>query len=273
MDITQLIQAIVLGIVQGVTEWLPISSKAMVSLVMIRFFNADVTLSEAVYYAIWLHLGTLFAVILFYRVQVVKIVRNLPHYLSNVRSPSAYNRLTTFLIIATFCTGLIGAPLIVFGLDKIHITGSIAFFFIGVLLIVTGIFQKLARRTVSTNKSMSVKDALLVGVIQGFAALPGLSRSGLTVSTLLLRRYAPTDALNLSFLLYIPAVIGAEIGLQILKGGIYYNAYALLAVVVAFAFGLLTINVLLKIAERIDFSYFAIFIGVLCTLAIFVPLT
>jgi undecaprenyl-diphosphatase len=164
--------------------------------------------------------------------------------------------------------GLIGAPLIVFGLDKIHITGSIAFFFIGVLLIVTGIFQKYARRTVSANKSMSVKDALLVGVIQGFAALPGLSRSGLTISTLLLRRYAPTDALNLSFLLYIPAVIGAEIGLQ----GIYYNAYALLAVVVAFAFGLLTINVLLKIAERIDFSYFAIFIGVLCTLAIFVPI-
>jgi undecaprenyl-diphosphatase len=117
-----------------------------------------------------------------------------------------------------------------------------------------------------------VKDALLVGVIQGFAALPGLSRSGLTVSTLLLRRYAATDALNLSFLLYIPAVIGAEIGLQILKGGIYYNAYALIAVVVAFAFGLLTINILLKIAERIDFSYFAIFIGVLCTLAIFVPI-
>jgi undecaprenyl-diphosphatase len=167
---------------------------------------------------------------------------------------------------------LVGAPLLVFGLDKIHITGSIAFLFIGILLIVTGLFQKIARRTVSANKSMSVKDALLVGIIQGFAALPGLSRSGLTVSTLLLRRYAPTDALNLSFLLYIPAVIGAEIGLQLLKGGIYYSIYALIAIAVAFAFGLLTISVLLKIAERVDFSYFAIFIGVLCTLAIFVPI-
>jgi undecaprenyl-diphosphatase len=272
MDISQLIQAIVLGIVQGVTEWLPISSKAMVSLVLITFFNPDVSLSEAVYYAIWLHIGTLFAVVLYYRDQVVRIIRNLPHYLSNVHARSGYNRLTTFLVIATFCTGLVGAPLTVFGLDKIHITGSIAFVFIGILLIVTGLFQKIARRTVSANKSMSVKDALLVGIIQGFAALPGLSRSGLTVSTLLLRRYAPTDALNLSFLLYIPAVIGAEIGLQLLKGGIYYSIYALIAIIVAFAFGLLTISVLLKIAERVDFSYFAIFIGVLCTLAIFVPI-
>jgi undecaprenyl-diphosphatase len=272
MDILQLVQAIVLGTVQGVTEWLPISSKAMVSLVLIRFFNANISLSEAVYFSIWLHLGTLFAVILYYRVQVVGIVENLPHYLSNVRAPDAYNRLTTFLVVATFFTGLVGAPLVVFGLDKIHITGSIAFVFIGILLIVTGLFQKVARRTVSANKSMSVKDAVLVGIIQGFAALPGLSRSGLTVSTLLLRRYAPTDALNLSFLLYIPAVIGAEIGLQLLKGGIYYNVYALIAIAAAFAFGLLTISVLLKIAERVDFSYFAIFIGVLCMLAIFVPI-
>ncbi len=269
MDVIQLIQSVILGIVQGVTEWLPISSKAMVSLVMIKFFNADVSLSEAVYYSIWLHIGTLLAVILFYRVQVVRIIGNLPHYVSDVRSPSGYNRLTTFLIIATFCTGLVGAPLAIFGLDKVAFSGGLAIAFIGVLLIVTGVLQKLARRRVSTNKTLSVRDALLVGIIQGFAALPGLSRSGLTTSTLLLRRYAATDALNLSFLLYIPSVLGAEIGLAILKGGIYYSTYSLFAIVVAFFFGLLTINVLLKVAERIDFSYLCVVIGVLCTLAIF----
>ncbi|MGZ4902761.1 MAG: undecaprenyl-diphosphate phosphatase [Halobacteriota archaeon] len=269
MDIVQLIQSIILGIVQGVTEWLPISSKAMVSLVMIKFFNADISLSEAVYYSIWLHIGTLLAVILFYRVQVVRIITNLPHYVSHVRAPTGYNRLTTFLLIATFCTGLVGAPLTIFGLDKIQFSGGLAIAFIGMLLIVTGVLQKLARRSVSANKSMSARDALLVGVIQGFAALPGLSRSGLTTSTLLLRRYAATDALNLSFILYIPSVLGAEIGLSILKGAIYCNIYSLIAIVIAFFFGLLTINVLLKVAERIDFSYFCILLGILCTFAVF----
>lgn len=269
MDIVQLIQSIILGIVQGVTEWLPISSKAMVSLVMINFFNADISLSEAVYYSIWLHIGTLLAVILFYRIQVVRVITNLPYYVSHARAPTGYNRLTTFLLIATFCTGLVGAPLAIFGLDKIQFSGGLAIAFIGMLLIVTGVLQKFARRSVSANKSMSARDALLVGVIQGFAALPGLSRSGLTTSTLLLRRYAATDALNLSFLLYIPSVLGAEIGLSILKGGIYYNTYSLIAIVIAFFFGLLTINVLLKVAERIDFSYFCILLGILCTFAVF----
>ncbi len=86
----------------------------------------------------------------------------------------------------------------------------------------------------------------------------------------MLRRYAATDALNLSFLLYIPSVLGAEIGLSLLKGNVYFNTYSLIAIIIAFLFGLLTINVLLKVAERIDFSYFCIFLGILCTLAVFI---
>ena len=62
-------------------------------------------------------------------------------------------------------------------------------------------------------------DAIIAGILQGVAILPGFSRSGLTVSALLLRRYSAEDALNLSFLMYIPAVIGAEIGLSVIKSG------------------------------------------------------
>jgi undecaprenyl-diphosphatase len=270
MDVVQVVQSVMLGMIQGTTEWLPISSKAMVSLAMIKFFNSDVELSEAVYYAIWLHFGTLFAVALFYKNDLIALIKNLPHYLKDVNNPRGYNRLTTFLIVSTFFTALIGAPLAVFGLSHVRFSGTIAIVFIGVLLIVTGILQSFARRSMSLNKSLSIKDAVLVGIMQGFATLPGLSRSGLTVSTLLLRRYAAKDALNLSFMMYIPAVLGAEIGLGILKGGLYFNVYSVLAIVVAFVFGIFTIRILLTVAERINFSYFCILLGSLCVLAIFV---
>jgi len=271
MDIIQVLQSIILGIVEGITEWLPISSKAMMSVVMISFFNTNVDLSEAVYYAIWLHIGSLLAVILFYRYEVAKIVQNLPNYVRNVRNPKAkgYNKLTTFLIVTTFFTALVGAPLMLFGLTKLQFTGSYATAFIGALLIVTGLLQLYARqRNYRRNTSLSFTDATIVGLLQGLATLPGFSRSGFTISGLLLRRYAGKDALNLSFLMYIPAVLGAEIGLSLIKHGAYFNYYSLIAIVFAFIFSLLTISTLLKVVERINPGYFCILIGCL----LFVPL-
>ena len=225
------------------------------SVVMVSFYNMSLT--EAVYYAIWLHIGSLFAVALFYRSDIIKLFANLPTYVRDVRHPSGYNRLTTFLIIATFATALIGAPLLVFGLTKLQLTGSYAIAFIGALLIGTGLLQLHARQRVGTrNKSLSPMDAIIAGILQGVAILPGFSRSGLTVSALLLRHYSAEDALNLSFLMYIPAVIGAEIGLSLIKSGSYFTVYALIAIVIAFFFSLLTISTLLKVAERINFGYF-----------------
>ena len=165
MDISQLIQSIVLGIIQGITEWLPISSKAMMSVVMVSFYNMSLT--EAVYYAIWLHIGSLFAVALFYRSNIIKLFANLPTYVRDVRHPSGYNRLTTFLIIATFATALIGAPLLVFGLRKLQLTGSYAIAFIGALLIGTGLLQLHARQRVGTrNRSLSPMDAIITGILR-----------------------------------------------------------------------------------------------------------
>jgi undecaprenyl-diphosphatase len=244
----------------------------MMSVVMVSFYNMSLT--EAVYYAIWLHIGSLFAVALFYRSDIIKLFANLPTYVRDVRHPSGYNRLTTFLIIATFATALIGAPLLVFGLTKLQLTGSYAIAFIGALLIGTGLLQLHARQRVGTrNRSLSPIDAIIAGILQGVAILPGFSRSGLTVSALLLRRYSAEDALNLSFLMYIPAVIGAEIGLSLIKSGSYFTVYALIAIIIAFCFSLLTISTLLKVAERINFGYFCILIGCLALVPLVITLT
>lgn len=267
MDVLSILQSILLGIIQGITEWLPISSKAMMSIIMVSFFNMNLT--EAVYYAIWLHIGSLLAVALFYRSDIIKLLGNLPTYVKDVRNTHGYNKLTTFLIVTTLFTALVGAPLLIFGLSKLQFTGSYAIAFIGTLLIVTGLLQLFARQRVGKrNRSLSLTDAVIVGVLQGVAALPGFSRSGLTVSALLLRRYSAKDALNLSFLMYIPAVLGAEIGLNIIKSGAYFTIYSLIAIIVSFIFALLTISTLLKVAGRISFGYFCIFIGFLS----FVPL-
>ena len=272
MDITLLIQSIILGIIQGVTEWLPISSKAMMSVIMVSFYGFSLT--EAVYYAIWLHIGSLCAVLVFYRSDIAKILRNLPTYARDVRRPTGYNRLTTFLIVATLFTAFVGAPLLVFGLTKLQLTGSYAIAFIGALLIGTGLLQLHARQRVGKrNRSLSLTDAAITGVLQGVAILPGFSRSGLTVSALLLRRYSAQDALNLSFLMYIPAVIGAEIGLQVIKSGSYFTPYALIAIVVSFFVAILTISTLLRVAERINFGYFCIFIGCLALVPLFITLS
>ena len=111
-------EAFVLGTIQGITEWLPISSKAILSLVMIKFFGQS--LSEALPIAIWLHIGTVLASVIYFREELIKISKRLPTYFSDTVLGGRLNNKTdfetkeneedsliSFLIIATFLTGII----------------------------------------------------------------------------------------------------------------------------------------------------------------------
>ena len=130
-----IIEPILLGIVQGVTEWLPVSSEGISSIVLVNFFGKS--LEEAVFLSIWLHTGTLFAALVYFRKEIVGIIKNLPKY--KAKSMEGYNGLTTFLIVSTSLTGVIGAPLLLMGLVKIDFSLNFAMAFIGLLLIVTGL--------------------------------------------------------------------------------------------------------------------------------------
>jgi undecaprenyl-diphosphatase len=245
--------------VQGIFEWLPVSSEGINSLLMVNFFGKD--LFEAAVYSIWLHTGTLFAALIYFRDDVLKILRNFPNYIKNPKNGTRENRITTFLIISTALTGIVGLPLLLFGIEKANINGATATAFIGILLIFTGLLQKYSKGA-TVGKSITKADSALVGALQGFSVFPGISRSGITVSALLLRNYDARSALKLSFLLSIPTVLLAEVGLAVL-GKIAIDAYSLLAMVIAFVFGLLTINALMKIAGEINFGNFCVFLGVL----------
>lgn len=259
-------EAVVLGIVQGTAEWLPISSEGMTSLVMINFFGK--TLSEAIPVSIWLHLGTLLAATVYFKKDVVEILSGLPAYFRTFSSVGQRDLLTSFLIISTMLTGIVGLPLLLFATDPSGISGASATALIGVMLIVTGILQRTACRAATKKSIPEIPDSFITGVAQGFAAVPGISRSGITMSALLLRKFDAEDAIKLSFLMSIPAVLAAEIGIG-LMGMVALDIYSLVALFFSFAFGLITIDVFLKVAKRVDFSYFCIGLGVLSVMALF----
>jgi Uncharacterized bacitracin resistance protein len=259
-------EAIVLGIVQGVAEWLPISSEGMTTLVMLNVF--DKTLADALPIAIWLHTGTLLSAVVYFRNDIREIIGEIPQYIRNRDIQEKKDSLITFLLIATAITGIIGLPLILFATGMAEFSGKLATALIGGLLIITGLLQISAAKKTKKRDQPVITDSVIAGIAQGFAALPGISRSGITVSTLLLRDIEASQAIRLSFLMSIPAVLAADVGIGAM-GLLSFDANSILALFFAFAFGILTIDIFIKAAKRFDFSKFCIALGILSILAYF----
>ena len=265
---TSFFQGLILGAVQGITEWLPISSEGINTLILLHFFQKPLT--EAIEISIWLHTGTLFAALIYFRRDIADLLRHLPQYVRELGSGGTErNTLITFLLISTLLTGVVGAPLMVFGLSQKAIPTGLVMAIIGVLLIITGVVQKYARRSSETKATIGIKDALVLGVVQAFSILPGLSRSGLTMSALLLRGYDAKAAIRLSFLMSIPVVLAAEVGLGLING-VSFALPVLSGIVAAFVLGILTISILLRIATRIHFWQFCLFLGGLSLLPLLI---
>ena len=260
-------EALILGTIQGISEWLPISSEGMTSLVMINLFGKS--LAEALPISIWLHIGTMLAAVVFLRKDILEILQNLPGYIRNLSSKKPASSITTFLIVSTVLTGIVGFPLILFAVGFTDFSGKAATASIGLLLIFTGLLQRKAAGRIDEKKEIGMADTFITGIVQGFSALPGISRSGITVSALLLRKFDAERALRLSFLMSIPAVLAAETGL-ILRDMIAFDVNYLAAIASSFVFGLLTISALFRAAKKIDFSWFCFVLGILSIAAFFV---
>jgi undecaprenyl-diphosphatase len=256
-------------VVQGITEWLPISSEGINTLILIHLF--DKPSPEAIATSIWLHLGTLLAAVIYFRKEVVYLLQHLPQYARErgASSGSEPNVLITFLVVSTVLTGVLGAPLLLINLDQEEMPAETITAIIGVLLIITGLVQKYARMFSGTRTNAGIKDAFLLGVVQAFSALPGLSRSGLTVSALLIRGYEAGNAMRLSFLMSIPVILAAVIGIGLI-GDVSFDSIFVSSVITAFIFGILTIGVLIRIASRVAFWKFCIFLGALSMLPLLI---
>lgn len=249
-----MIEGLILGMVQGITEWLPISSEGVLTLVGMKFFGKD--LSTSVSMAVFLHLGTFLAALFYFR----KDVRNLLKV--------GKRRLFLFLVFATLVTALVGTPLFIFSIKSLGVVSSdFVIGLIGFFLIITGLIQfKKPEDVFKTERQVELTDSLIAGASQGLAVLPGFSRSGLTTASLLFRKFKDTEALKLSFLMSLPAVLFGNIALTIFGLSVEYDLSSFVALATSFVVGLFAISFLLKISRKINFGKFVVFFGLLTLL-------
>ncbi|MDP6716433.1 MAG: undecaprenyl-diphosphate phosphatase [SAR202 cluster bacterium] len=242
-----------MGFVQGVTEWLPVSSEGVITAV--HAFAFDNPVADSVAFALWLHLGTVLSALVALRRDIVEVVGD------TLRSPLRPTRLAVYLVAATLISGVVGFPLLL-GIDELSGgIGAAAMGVVGALMLITGGLQLRRKQGgTRTREDVTLLDAALTGIAQGFAALPGLSRSGLTVSALLARHVDRREALTLSFLLSIPASLGGGL-YSAIDGEIYTSGSAIVAVIVAAIVGFVTIRALMNVAERVNFGLFVILVG------------
>ncbi|WEU41111.1 MAG: VTT domain-containing protein [Candidatus Odinarchaeum yellowstonii] len=258
---------LVLALVQGLLEWLPVSSQGQIAILLQALSGLEPSTIFSI--TIWLHLGTLIAVLLYYRKDYFKVLRPVGFEEKQIR---------TFLIIATLSTGIAALPAYIF-LKEVFpfILGDFLTLLTGFLLILTGVIIYLTRRKTGLKgvTGLSLTDAFLVGLIQGFAILPGLSRSGLTIAMLLWLGYKNSTSLKLSFMLSAPAVTGALLVDAISNTTLIFNLpvhILILAFIITGVIGFLTIKYLTQFSQRVNFSYFCIILGLLVIL-ILLPLT
>ena len=258
--------AVIAGVVQGIVEWLPISSQGNLAVVLTALGTDP---AAALRLALFLQVGTTLSAASYYWRDLLGVLQTVPSW----RPTSAYeteHALLSYLGVATLATGLVGVPLYLFVIDLASaLTGGAFVAAIGVLLILTGLLQLASDATDAGRRDQpGLFDSLLVGAVQGVAILPGVSRSGVTAGALLFRRYEPPAAFRLSFILSIPASLGAAAITMVDAGGVpaISPTTALVALGVSTVVGYLTIDAIMRVVDRIPFWAVCVGLGGLAVL-------
>ena len=254
--------ALIIGILQGIFEWLPISSEGNITLYLTVVENVSPTV--AVRLSLFLHAGTAVSALAYYRDEVAALLRTVPTWRPQKAFEGDRAELS-FFVVATFASGVVGivAYLLLEGLVS-QLAGGAFVALIGLLLVLTGILQRAVEDIGGRRDTPDMVDAVLVGGLQGLAILPGVSRSGTTASALLLRGHDGPSSFRLSFLLSIPAAFGAG-ALAVLDGGLPAIEPTMGAVALATSavVGYLTIDALMRLVERVSFWLVCVGLGTL----------
>jgi len=239
-----IVEALFLGLVQGFTEWLPISSSGHLVI-----FESLLGISVPADFNIVIMMGTIAALILYFRKKILLLLSGIVAF---ERTALTY---VALIALSGIPTGIIGFA------GKQFFKGLFSQpFVVSILLIITGIFLFIASRPKDQKAEVDAKSALVIGVAQGFAIAPGISRSGATIGTALLLGIKPKDAAEFSFLIGIPAMTIASV-LTYVEEPASGTGFAplLVAIIAAFVAGYASIGLLMKWVQENKLYYFALY--------------
>jgi undecaprenyl-diphosphatase len=231
---------IILGILQGVFEWLPVSSEGVVALAS-QFLNIN---ANPIDFALFAHSGTLLAALIYFRKDWREVL--------TFKNKS----LLKFLIISTTISLLIG--FIMYNTVRSVAFGAGFLLLMGFGLLATAFFNK-SKRKFNLNLTQL---ALFSGLLQGFAVIPGPSRSGSTIFSLSLGDMKPSQILRISYMMSVPVVLASSVYVGLKDFSLALESWPTL--VFSFIIGIATLDFLIKISQKINFFKFALIFGILC---------
>ncbi|WKD00610.1 undecaprenyl-diphosphate phosphatase [Borreliella americana] len=252
---TNILSAIILGIIQGITEFLPISSSG--HLLLVRHF---VNLKLSIIFDIYLHLATVLVIIIYYRKRILELFLTFIRFSlrKTVKSDLTNLKLILLILIITIVTGVVGIFI-----SKYERMFTLSFVLIN--FIITGILILMLEFNFLKIdfKGNILLAGIFIGLMQGLGALPGISRSGITIFSASVIGFNRKNAFEISFLSLIPIVFGAIL----LKYKEFYDIFMILnffeinlGALVAFVVGIFSINFFLKMLNNKKLYYFSIYL-------------
>lgn len=261
-----LIQAIIMGLMQGLTEFLPVSSSGHLVLTssLYKYFTNKEFVSggsEEIVFDIILHVGTLLAVLLFFKDDIVKLCKSFFKACQTKDFSDNEAKMAAFILIGTIFTVIVAYPLKIVSESLMNLP-----YIVGIFLLITGCILYLgewaAEKLKTKTDKIDLKTAIIIGIAQGLASIPGISRSGSTIATGIFLGLDRVTCARYSFLLSLPIIIAASIFYPILELNLTemlnYNWIAFaVGFIVSFVSGYFCIKYFLKFLGKHSMKIFA----------------
>ncbi|MEL7271561.1 MAG: undecaprenyl-diphosphate phosphatase [Bacteroidota bacterium] len=257
----EIIDAIILGIIQGLTEFLPVSSSGHLELGK-AILGADSLPEESLLFTVVLHFATALSTLVVFRKDVAEILKGLFQFKWNEETQFSLK-----IIISMIPAAMVG----LFLEDFLEVFFDGAIIIVGIMLVITAILLYLADMAKTTNKNVSFRSAFVIGVAQAVAILPGISRSGATISAAVLLGVDKTKSARFSFLMVVPLILG-KMAKDLLSGDVNFVGDQAIAMgagfAAAFVAGLAACTWMIKLVRQSKLTYFAIYCLIVGLIAI-----